>query len=68
MNRPGEADEVARLVAFLASEESSFITGEDIVIDGGFTAGAGYRRVAVESGVLGSHASMTLTDQGLKTS
>lgn len=68
MNRPGEADEVARLVAFLASEESSFITGEDIVIDGGFIAGAGYRRVAVESGVLGPKASITVTDQGLKTS
>jgi len=50
--RPGEADEVAQLVVFLASEASAFITGEDFVIDGGFTAGAAYRRVARETGIL----------------
>lgn len=51
MKRSGTAEEVARLVLFLAGEESSFITGEDFVIDGGFTAGAAYRRVATESGL-----------------
>lgn len=50
--RAGEAEEVAQLVLFLASEGSGFITGEDFVIDGGFTAGAGYRRVAKETGIL----------------
>ncbi|MCT4371073.1 SDR family oxidoreductase [Yangia mangrovi] len=52
MQRAGEATEVAQLVLFLASEASGFITGEDFVIDGGFTAGAGYRRVARETGLL----------------
>lgn len=52
MRRAGEPREVANLVAFLASDEAAFITGEDFVIDGGFTAGAGYRRVAVETGII----------------
>jgi 3alpha(or 20beta)-hydroxysteroid dehydrogenase len=52
MQRSGEASEVAQLVLFLASDASGFITGEDFVIDGGFTAGAGYRRVAKETGLL----------------
>lgn len=37
LGRFGRTEEVARLVLFLASEDSSFITGQDIAIDGGFT-------------------------------
>jgi meso-butanediol dehydrogenase/(S,S)-butanediol dehydrogenase/diacetyl reductase len=33
--RSGRPEEIAALVAFLASDESSFITGESILIDGG---------------------------------
>lgn len=51
MGRSGTPEEIAELVLFLASDRSGFITGEDFVIDGGFTAGAGYRRVAVETGI-----------------
>jgi NAD(P)-dependent dehydrogenase (short-subunit alcohol dehydrogenase family) len=35
MARMGEADEVARAVLFLASDEASFITGADLKVDGG---------------------------------
>ncbi|WP_417583130.1 SDR family NAD(P)-dependent oxidoreductase [Pelagibacterium sp.] len=51
LKRAASVDEIANLVAFLASDESAFITGEDFVIDGGFTAGAAYRRVSEESGL-----------------
>jgi 3alpha(or 20beta)-hydroxysteroid dehydrogenase len=37
MQRMGSAEEVARLVLFLLSEESSYITGAEVAIDGGAT-------------------------------
>jgi NAD(P)-dependent dehydrogenase (short-subunit alcohol dehydrogenase family) len=51
MRRSGKPEEIAELVLFLVSDKSSFITGEDFVIDGGFTAGAAYRHVASETGI-----------------
>ena len=38
MDRPGESDEVVATALFLASAEASFITGTDIVVDGGLLA------------------------------
>jgi NAD(P)-dependent dehydrogenase (short-subunit alcohol dehydrogenase family) len=40
LRRIGRAEEVAALAVFLASEESSYCTGQSFVVDGGLTAGA----------------------------
>jgi NAD(P)-dependent dehydrogenase (short-subunit alcohol dehydrogenase family) len=38
MGRLGRAEEVASAILFLASDEASFITGTELIVDGGFTA------------------------------
>jgi NAD(P)-dependent dehydrogenase (short-subunit alcohol dehydrogenase family) len=38
IGRFGEADDVAKAIRYLASDDSSFVTGAELVVDGGFTA------------------------------
>lgn len=45
MQRWGRSEEVASAIAFLLSEDASFITGAMLPVDGGVTAGTGQFRV-----------------------
>lgn len=39
VGRLGEPDEIARAIAYLASDDADFVTGSALVVDGGLTAG-----------------------------
>ena len=45
MGRPGTPDEVATFVVFLASDESSFSTGSEYVVDGGLITDVPHRAI-----------------------
>jgi dihydroanticapsin dehydrogenase len=38
LNRQSRPEEFASVAAFLASDDASFMTGSDVLVDGGYTA------------------------------
>ncbi len=44
LDRVGEPDDIAHCALWLASDESTFVSGQDLVVDGGFSAGRPWRR------------------------
>lgn len=52
MGRLGKPEEVARTALFLASDESSYTTGQEIYVDGGFDGTGSYGGLGHTTGVL----------------
>jgi NAD(P)-dependent dehydrogenase (short-subunit alcohol dehydrogenase family) len=51
IGRMGRPEEVAKAVAFLASDDASFITGSCLTVDGGLLAKLAYRAVFYDKGM-----------------
>lgn len=45
LGRTGSVEEVAALVAFLISDDASFISGAEVPVDGGMTAHGGVKSI-----------------------
>ena len=40
LGRPGEPEEIAAVVSFMAGRDASFVTGQYLIVDGGYSIGA----------------------------
>lgn len=48
LQRAGQAEDIANMVTFLASDEANWVTGAAMVVDGGFTAGTPFQLGGVD--------------------
>ena len=55
VGRAGEPADIAATAAFLASDDSSYITGQDIVVDGGLTAGLSTAQRRQQEAMIAGH-------------
>jgi 3alpha(or 20beta)-hydroxysteroid dehydrogenase len=46
LGRVGTVDDIAPLMVFLVSDESSYMNGAELVVDGGLTAHVSHKRIA----------------------
>lgn len=46
LGRTGTVDDIAPLIVFLVSDESAYLNGAEIVVDGGLTAHTSHKRIA----------------------
>jgi NAD(P)-dependent dehydrogenase (short-subunit alcohol dehydrogenase family) len=53
LQRAGQAEDIANMALFLASDEASWVTGAAMVVDGGFTAGRPFSLTAGGADQLG---------------
>jgi NAD(P)-dependent dehydrogenase (short-subunit alcohol dehydrogenase family) len=58
LSRPGAPEDVANVALWLASDDSSFVTGQSIVVDGGLTSGLGWSEMQAWSQALYGKLSM----------
>ena len=59
--RAGEPDDIAAAAAFLASDEGSYVTGQDWVVDGGLTAGLSAAQRRQQEAMIVGHLKSRLT-------
>ena len=64
MGRSGFPSDIANAVVWLASNESSFVTGHALVVDGGFTAGVRWTQQLEEFDQLGALSLCARSDYG----